>query len=158
MSRYIYDEFGNKLKLKGTPIHNTYAGAKQRCRYSSHRNYSNYGGRGIKFEWNSFSEFYYDMMPTWFEGAELDRIDNDGNYNKDNCRWVTRAENARNKTDTIHTYNDIVSIRKLYKSGKFTQCQLAEMFNDSQGNISNIITNKTWNFEENKNNGEKLDD
>lgn len=148
MARYIYDEFGNKLRFKGTPIHNSYAGAKQRCEYIEHKQYKDYGGRGICFEWDSFFEFYYDMAPTWFEGAEIDRQDNNGNYNKDNCRWVTRDENARNKRNTVHTCDDIRAIRALYKTGKYTQKELADMFNDSQGNISNIITNKVWCLEE----------
>lgn len=148
MGRYIYDEFGNKLKFKGTPIHNSYSGAKQRCIYEAHKAYKDYGGRGIKFEWDSFFEFYYDMMPTWFEGAELDRIDNDGNYVKDNCRWVTKAENARNRRDSLHTCDTVRLIRELYSTGRYTQNQLAKMFNDSQGNISNIINNKTWCIED----------
>lgn len=144
MGRYIYDEFGNKLRFKGTPIHNSYSGAKQRCNYKEDKHYNNYGGRGIKFEWDSFYSFYIDMASTYFDGATIDRIDYNGNYNKDNCRWVTVEQQARNTRKNIHTEEDVLLIRKLYSTGNYTQKELAEIFKDSQGNISNIITNKTW--------------
>lgn len=59
----------------------------------------NYFLRGIRVcpEWeSSFMNFYEDMYPTYQDGLLLDRIDNDGNYCKDNCRWVTKSQNQMN--------------------------------------------------------------
>ena len=128
---------------KGTPIHNSFAGAKQRCRYSNHKSFKYYGGRGILFRWESFYAFLEDMFDTYKDGLTLDRIDSNKDYCKENCRWATHSEQARNTRRNIHTYSSIREIRMLYKEGA-TQVFLAKKFNDSQGNISNIINGKTW--------------
>jgi len=144
MARYITDKHGRKMKLKGTPIHNSFAAAKQRCNYKYGQQYRDYGGRGIEFEWDCFYDFYMDMKSTWFEGATLERIDNDGNYNYDNCIWATRDQQAWNTRKNIHTEKSVKLIRELYETGVYNQNELAEIFRDSQGNISNIITRRTW--------------
>lgn len=78
--------------------------------------YENYGGRGIKVcdRWLSLPNFIEDMSEGYFEGAEIDREDNDGNYEPGNVRWATRSENNDNRR----------SGRKLTFNGK-TQSQRA---------------------------------
>lgn len=70
----------------------------QRCNNPKHSNYEYYGGRGITVceEWEIFESFYSDMgrKP---RGLTLDRIDNDGNYCKANCRWATEEEQKANR-------------------------------------------------------------
>lgn len=83
--------------LSGTPFYSVYRALKERCEKESHPAYTNYGGRGIKNLWDSFEDFMEDMYSSYSEGLEIDRIDNDGNYCKENCRWVTRSENQSNK-------------------------------------------------------------
>ena len=72
---------------------------KARCFYKSQDSYKNYGGRGIIIEndWLNFKNFERDMKDTYKKGLSLDRIDNDGNYCKENCRWVTKKQQANNK-------------------------------------------------------------
>lgn len=64
-----------------------------------------YGGRGIIVcdEWrNDFLKFYdWALHNGWREGLEIDRIDTDGNYAPENCRWVTRKENIINRRNTL---------------------------------------------------------
>lgn len=83
-----------------SPIYRVWSDMKRRCYNKNEPEYINYGARGIAVcpEWkDSFEAFYRDMGERPFRGATLDRINNDGNYEPVNCRWVTNKENNRNK-------------------------------------------------------------
>lgn len=75
---------------------------RRRCRDPRAHEYKNYGARGISVcsEWDkSFLAFISDMGPKE-DGKSLDRMDNDGDYGPDNCRWATNQEQSRNKRQT----------------------------------------------------------
>ena len=77
----------------------------RRCHKPENVGYRNYGGRGISVcdEWRkSFEAFArWAIASGWQRGLEIDRIDNDGNYEPGNCRFVTRRDNSRNKKQTV---------------------------------------------------------
>jgi hypothetical protein len=77
-----------------------------RCTNEDAKDYKRYGGRGIKVDsrWMKFENFFSDMGEAP-KGRSLDRIDNNGDYSKANCKWSTNAEQHRNKsTNVVITY------------------------------------------------------
>lgn len=88
----------------GTRLHRIWNGMKARCMYPSQKHYPNYGGRGIKVceVWQNFDEFYkWAIANGYTDDLSIDRIDSDGNYCPENCRWSTSLEQCRNKDITI---------------------------------------------------------
>lgn len=90
-------------------LYNIWRGMKQRCFTVTNRDYPNWGGRGIKVcdEWrddySSFKE--WSVANGYEEHLTIDRINNDGDYEPSNCRWITIQEQAKNRRKPRKIYN-----------------------------------------------------
>jgi hypothetical protein len=94
------------LSKKYRKLYNVWCGIKRRCYNKNQKSFKDYGARGIKMcdVWkNDFSKFCeWALKNGYKEGLEIDRIDNDGNYEPNNCRWITKKENI---SRIVHKYN-----------------------------------------------------
>ena len=91
--------------LSKTKLYNVWNGMRNRCNNPKAEFYSIYGGRGIKVcdDWQKFMPFYeWATANGYAEGLSIDRIDGDGNYCPENCRWITIQEQQRNRSNNRH--------------------------------------------------------
>lgn len=81
------------------PLYNQWNLMKDRCSNPNNKSYKHYGKRGISVceRWLEFSNFAEDVSPRP-KGAQLDRINNEGDYEPDNCKWVSPRENCNNRS------------------------------------------------------------
>lgn len=114
----------HRHKLSNTNLWHVYYSMRRRCYHPDDSHYSNYGGRGIAIcdEWkDSFDNFIkWAFNNGYEEGLQIDRIDNNGNYEPHNCRWVSLKSNCRNRGSNV-----LVE----YQGQWITIAELAEILN-----------------------------
>jgi len=95
---------------------------KTRCYNLKDKHYKDYGGRGIKVceEWLNDSRKFikWSLENGYKKELQIDRIDNNGNYSPDNCRWVTPKENSRNKRNIVTDFKNGTRLCKKCKKRK----------------------------------------
>ncbi len=83
--------------MVGTKPYHTWSNMKRRCDDADHKEYKNYGAKGITYcdKWAAFEGFWEDMHEGYLDGSTLERIDPDEGYCKENCRWLNTHYNKR---------------------------------------------------------------
>jgi len=111
------------MNTKYDSLYDAWNNMKQRCLRPGHKGFHRYGGRGITIcnQWlQSYENFRQDMLPLWQKGLQLDRIDNNRNYEPSNCRWATRSENMKNTSRAAQIQSRFPGVS--YCNGKWRIC------------------------------------
>ena len=125
----------------GTRLHKIWCSMHERCERPKHTHYKDYGGRGIKVcdEWGEYLPFAeWARTNGYSEQLTLDRIDNDGDYEPDNCRWVKVREQQNNKRS-----NRVI----MYHGKEYTLTQLAEYAGLKKTTLKERLNNG-WSIED----------
>lgn len=132
-------------------LYKTWRNMISRCENKNDHAYKNYGARGIYVceEWHDINSFISDMGDRP-EGASLDRINNDGPYSPQNCRWATNAQQSRNRRFAkldMETAQKIRSEPRRSRNGRgpgMTKKQIAEKYGVSVATIKKVLSMAYW--------------
>ena len=129
---------GHTIRKKMSPEYYSWASMRTRCQNKNCEAYPSYGGRGISVHatWNDFPTFLRDMgsRPN---GASLERIDNDGNYEPGNCRWASRADQSNNRRSNSFYEHD---------GKRMTLSQWAAFSNIAYNTLHARVVRFKWDF------------
>lgn len=123
------------------PLYRVWCSMRERCSLPSCTSYADYGGRGIRVsdEWNlSFDSFLSDMGDSWEPGLSLERIENDGPYSKDNCKWATRLEQGSNTRSNVFLS---------FQGENYTISQWERILGFKTGLLNNRLNRLGWSVE-----------
>src|SRR5437867_4496224 len=123
---------GHSRRNAVTKLYKVWRSMLARCKNPNSASWQYYGAKGIKVCWESFDEFLADMGPSFDGKMTIDRIDSQGNYEKQNCRWASAQEQARNKKTS----------RKITFNGR---CQNASQWADELGLKRITLYRRLWN-------------
>lgn len=125
--------FKFKHGLKQHPLYDVWIKIKSRCLKNTDKDYIDYGGRGIKVypDWEDDFKSFYDwaIQNGWQSGLEIDRKNNNGDYDPENCRFVTHSVNMRNtrrnnnitfrgETKCLAEWSEILGIKRYTLFGR----------------------------------------
>lgn len=156
-SKNIGQHLRNKQSIKlNALLYSVHQQMIKRCYDPRCDNYKNYGKRNIKIteEWLGLEGYVnfrgWALDAGWKKGLTIDRINIHGNYEPSNCRFITREENARYKTNTRLSFEIADQIRREFGNVMIaeTKKQFCDRFGKkhkvSSGAITAVLTNRTW--------------
>lgn len=127
--------------MSRTPEYRSWESMLARCYNKNQKGYERWGGRGIKVcqRWReSFENFYEDMGPKPTKKHTIERINNDKDYTKTNCKWATYEEQANNKSNTIYV---------CYKGEERTLTEWSNITGIKYGTLYRRLKIKEWSIE-----------
>lgn len=135
--------------LYSHPLYGTWRQMIRRCTNSRHGSYRWYGGKGVSVyeSWLDVTVFVTELESAIGprpSGMSLDRIDTNGNYEPGNVKWSTSAQQARNRTSSKLTLDQVRALRASYSTGRVSQQTLADEYGVSQHTVSVIVRGKVW--------------
>ena len=129
--------------MVGTHLYESWHSMKRRAKFGE--DHKTYGHVDICEEWEEFIVFRdWAFSSGYKDGLSIDRIDNKKGYNKDNCRWVTMADQAQNRTNNVLDWDTVDLIRFLLTFGQYKVYQVAEMLELKYNTVYTVAKNKTW--------------
>ena len=124
--------------MKWTRFYRIYYNMLNRCNNKNNKSYKWYWLKWINVEWECFEDFYKDMYDSYNKNLQIDRINNNWNYCKENCRWVSVSINNNNKSN-----NRIIE----YKWNKKTLTERSRLFNINKNTLWWRIFRNWWSVE-----------
>jgi hypothetical protein len=128
---------------KTTRLYQRWRGMKARCLNPNNVRFQRYGGRGIAVcgEWLDYKPFHdWAVANGYREDLSIDRIDNDGDYEPTNCRWVTLVEQ---RPSAKVTEDQVKEIRRAHEQGVKTKA-LADKYGISTSMVRQIVSRSAW--------------
>lgn len=129
----------------GTRLHNIWNGMLDRCRRKNHEMFSHYGGRGIKVckEWKDFTVFKnWANSNGYKDNLTIERENNNGNYEPDNCKWATRKEQSNNQTSSLlnrFTIDELKLMQQEYTTTKLSKKEFCKLKGISDVSLYKLI-------------------
>jgi hypothetical protein len=144
LKKAFVSQINYKHGKKGTRLYNVWKDMKKRCYYSKASNYKYYGGRNITIcdEW--LGEYGFENFSLWAlangysDELTIDRIDSNKNYCPENCRWITIAEQQKNRRNNVLYY---------YDGKKLSAREWSEITGIDLGVLLNRLYSLGWNVE-----------
>lgn len=152
--KYIYRDYLKKgaqscgcviktHELTNSSLYSIWGNMKYRCNTSTCNAYDNYGGKGVKVcdDWNNNFLLFYNwaIANGYKEGLTIDRIDSDGNYEPDNCQWLTLSENVAKANKKQHRRANKGKYYGIAPNGKYEEFENATEFARNHNLNSGLI-------------------